>query len=45
VIESSEKRDGMKIVDIATRRIRLSAGLWFAPRTVPAGTVPFFEFP
>jgi L-alanine-DL-glutamate epimerase-like enolase superfamily enzyme len=35
----------MKIVDISTRRIRLSADFWFAPRSIPAGHVPYWEFP
>ena len=35
----------MRITEISTRRIRLSAEPWFAPRPIPAGHVPFFEFP
>jgi L-alanine-DL-glutamate epimerase-like enolase superfamily enzyme len=35
----------MKITEITTRRIRLSAEPWFAPRNVPAGHVPYWEFP
>jgi L-alanine-DL-glutamate epimerase-like enolase superfamily enzyme len=35
----------MKITDISTRRIRLSAEAWFAPRAIPAGQVPYWEFP
>lgn len=35
----------MKITDITTRRIRLGSEPWFAPRPIPPGRIPYFEFP
>lgn len=35
----------MKITGITTRRIRLSAEVWFTPRPIPPGHVPYWEFP
>ncbi|GAB3987325.1 enolase C-terminal domain-like protein [Spirosoma daeguense] len=35
----------MQITDITTRLIRISAGAWFHPRPVPAGHVPYWDFP
>ena len=35
----------MKIVDVSTRRIRIGAEPWFAPRSIPSGHVPYWEFP
>ncbi|WP_421826424.1 mandelate racemase/muconate lactonizing enzyme family protein [Larkinella sp.] len=35
----------MKITDITTHRIRLSAEAWFHPRPIPPGHVPYWEFP
>ena len=35
----------MKITEITTRRLRLGAEPWFAPRAIPSGHVPYWEFP
>lgn len=35
----------MKITDITTKRIRIGAEPWFAPRPIPPGHVPYWEFP
>jgi L-alanine-DL-glutamate epimerase-like enolase superfamily enzyme len=35
----------MRITEISTRRLRLGAEPWFAPRPIPTGRVPYFEFP
>jgi L-alanine-DL-glutamate epimerase-like enolase superfamily enzyme len=35
----------MKITEITTHRIRISAEQWFHPHPIPFGHVPFWEFP
>ena len=35
----------MKITEISTRRVRISREDWFAPHPIPAGEVPYYEFP